>query len=281
MPDPESVNMDYLLVNTQLLIPETNEIKPRSDIYNTYLNPQLGVASQISLLGRLKDESDKIRITTSSNQNLLQSLQNELSKITDDIEKKKNEKIKLTSELQDMNLSRYINTANINMILQAMETNIIKDDQLKRQEEELLKKKKEVEDLLFLPKPSIPPVFIKEEQLRPISDKLTDLEKRLIEINNKTPDNICSSHSSMPKPQKDAFLYDYNQVNNPSYSWCVCNDKNKHSEDCIQYMDCNKNYLKNRDKEGLIGEDLTSYMKCISRYTNFPKYITENLNKNK
>lgn len=274
MPEPDGIYMDYILANTNLLIPSTNEINNNS----VSLNPQLGIASQLSLMTNLKKDNDKIRANTKTNQDILQSLQTELYKINDELEKKKNEKNKVAAELNNMNITRYTNNANITMILKAMEDNLINADILKKKEEELIKKNDEIQKLLLLPKPTLPPVIIKEEQIKPINEKLDYLEKKIIEIYNKTPNNICNSHSSMPHPQKEAFLYDYNQVNNPSYSWCVCNDKNKHSDDCILYMECNKNYINNRNKESLIGDDLTLYMKCLSRYPNFPKYLTKNAN---
>lgn len=277
MPEPEGIYMDYMLANTHQLIPSTNEIS----LNPLSLNPQLGIASQLSLKSNLKKENDKIRENTKKSQDLLQSLQKELYNVNDELEKKRKEKTKLTGEINDMNISRYTNNANITMILKAMEDNIIKADLLKKYEDELVKKKEDLEDLLLLPKPTLPPVIIREDQINPIKEKLDYLEKKIIEINNKTPNNICSSHSFMPHPQKEAFIYDYNHVNNPSYSWCVCNDKNKHSDDCILYMDCNKNYINNKNKESLVGDDLNLYMKCLSRYPNFPKYLTDNNNNNK
>jgi hypothetical protein len=275
IPEPEEIRMDYILANTQLLIPSTNDISNNNDNNSKLLpiNPMLGVASQLSLLRKLKKDNDNIRKSTKETQDLLQSIQNKLFEITEDIKKKQNEKNKLSQEIYNMNINRYVNNENINIINKAMEHTIKKEQTLKKYETELLEKRNEIQKLLNLHIPEIPPVTIKKEQLKPITEKLAALEKKIVEINNKTPNNICSTYSEMPYPQKDAFLYDYNQVNNPSYAWCVCNDKNKHSESCINYMDCNKNYLKNKDKEGLLGEDLTLYMKCLSRYTNFPKYL--------
>jgi len=287
IPEPEAIYMDYILANTHSLIPSTNEFNNNND-FNYYsnsnnsnyynplsINPQLGIASQLSLMSNLKKENDIIRKNTKNNQDILQSLQTQLFNINSELENKKKEKIKLVSDINNMNISRYTNNANITMILKVMENNIIIADKLKKYEEQLIKKKKEIEKLLLLPKPTIPPVTIKDEQIKPIKEKLDFLEQKITEINNKTPNNICTSHSSMPHPQKDAFLYDYEKVNNPSYAWCVCNDKNKHSDECILYMDCNKNYLNNKDKEGLVGDDLNLYMKCLSRYPNFPKYLSQ------
>jgi|688.fasta_scaffold12498_6 hypothetical protein len=276
VPEPEAIYMDYILANTQLLIPSTNEINNSSNIIP--FNHTLGVASQISLLRKLKEHNDKIREITKKYQDLLQSIQNKLFEIKEDIEKKQDEKNKLSEEVSNLNMSRYLNKSNINLILNAMESNIDKERSLKKYEEEIINKKNELQKFLDLSNKTSSTVLIKDEQLKPLIEKLSEIEKKIVEINNKTPDNICTSYSTMPHPQKDAFIYDYNTVNNPSYSWCVCNDTNKKSEECTTYMDCNKNYQKNKDKNVLIGEDLTLYMKCLSRYPNFPKYLTNNIN---
>ena len=55
-------------------------------------------------------------------------------------------------------------------------------------------------------------------------------------------------------------------INYEPYLWCMCSDENKKNEDCINYFDCNKNYVINKDKKTLENEDLTIYMKCINKF---------------
>jgi hypothetical protein len=132
VPEPEAIYMDYILANTQLLIPSTNEINNSSNIIP--FNHTLGVASQISLLRKLKEHNDKIREITKKYQDLLQSIQNKLFEIKEDIEKKQDEKNKLSEEVSNLNMSRYLNKSNINLILNAMESNIDKERSLKKYE---------------------------------------------------------------------------------------------------------------------------------------------------
>lgn len=283
---------DYLLANTQELIPTTNDFRQqiedakkiglnKSPMYMTpspIISPIMGIASQTSLMNQLKIENNLLKLNSAQKRNELQRIKTELNKIKQEILQKEKDKARLSADIADINNNRTMNNTVLTMIIRGIDATLLKEQQLKNKEKELEDKKQQLEKLLLQPIPTLPPVEIKQEQIKPLQDKLTELEKRFNEINSKIPDNICNENN-IPEPQKESFMFDPEITKNPSYNWCMCNDNNKKG-DCIDYMDCSKNYLKNKDKTSIIGDDLTLYMKCLSRYPNFPRYLSEN-NKNK
>ena len=261
--------IDYMLVNSHLLVPKTNEVMAP----NPTISPVLYIASQTSLLSKLKEENNNIKYDTSTFQTKLAELQLELIKIKEELKQKEEEKLKLTGEVSTMDNQRFINDKIINMMVKGMDAYIDKERYLKGYEKDIETKKEKLEKLLLTPTPTLPPVFIKDEQILTITDKLVDIEKKFAELNKKIPDNICTK--PMPEPSKEAFIFNITELQNPSYMWCMCNDDNKKSNDCLEYMSCQTNYQKNKDKTSLINDDLTIYMKCINKFSNFPKYLTK------
>lgn len=291
-PNNNIILNDYLLANTQELIPTTNDFRQqiedakkigldKSPMYMTpspIINPILGVASQSSLMNQLKIENNLIKLDTAQKKEELIRIEGELNRIKQEIQQKEKDKVRLSSDIADINNNRSLNNTVLTMIIKGIDATIMKEQQLRNYEKELEEKKKKIEQLLLQPIPTLPPVEIKQEQLKPLQDKLTELEKKFNEINSKIPNNICNEND-IPQPQKEAFIYDPEITQNPSHSWCMCGNNNKKSN-CIDYMDCSKNYRENKDRTSLIGDDLTLYMKCLSKYPDFPRYLTEN-NKNK
>jgi len=269
----DPIELDNLLTNSQNLIPSTNEI---NYLPLPSFNPVFAIASETNILNKLKEENNIIKESTKTKQDQLEIIQDQLLKIRNEIEKKEKEKLQLSQEIANMDNMRYISNTILSMIIKGIDATMVKEQELRNYENELQLKKEKVEKLLLQPIPTSSPVLIKEEQIEPIINKLYDLEKKFNDLNNKIPDNVCNLNTKMPEPQKEAFIFDINQVKNPSYLWCMCNDNNKNSTDCIDYMACNKNYISNKEKTSLIGDNLMLYMKCLSKYPNFPPYLTEN-----
>jgi len=259
--------IDYMLVNSHLLIPKTNAIiKP-----NPTISPVLYIATESSLLTKLKKENDNIKYETSEFEKKIEKLQSTLVDIKNELQEKEEKKIKLSGEIDDMNKIRYINNKIIKLIVNGMNANIDKERYLANYEKDLTAKQEKIEQLLLIPTPTLAPVAIKEEQIKIITDKLSEIEKYFKELNKKVPENNCSK--PIPEPTTESFIFDVKDLQNPTYMWCMCNDDNKKTPECLEYMSCQANYQKNKDKTSLIDDDLTLYMKCINRFTNFPKYL--------
>jgi hypothetical protein len=273
-PPSESAYLnDFLLANTQELIPTTNEVKNLKPV-NSRLNPVLAVASQTSLMNQLKTENNRLNLNNKEKRDELATINSELTKIKNEILEKEKEKLKLSADIADMKNMDTISKTVLAMIIKGIDATMMKEQQLRNYENELEEKKKKIENLLAQPAPKQEPVEIKESQIKPLKDKLKELESRFSEISNKIPDTVCKE-KSMPEPQKEAFLNNPKITQNPSHNWCSCND-NKKSFQCTDYYSCSEHYLTNKDKKSLNGEDLTLYMKCLSKYPNFPKYLSEN-----
>ena len=259
--------VDYMLVNSHLFIPKSNEIiKP-----NPTISPVLYIATQSSLLTQLKDKNDEIKCENTAIEKKVGELQLKLTDLTSELRQKEEEKLRLSGEVADMDKLQFINNKIISLIVKGMNANIDKEQQLSKYEKDLDTKKEKLETLLLTPTPTLPPVEIKEQQLKIITDKLAEIEKTFTELNKKVPENPCSK--PMPEPSAEAFIFNVEEVQTPTHSWCMCNDDNKNSPDCIDYMSCQINYLKNKNSTSLIGDDLTLYTKCINRFSNFPKYL--------
>lgn len=266
--------LDYILNNSYSLIPSTNEFtKPLN------INPVISIATETNLLNKLIKENDIMKNNNNYEKEKLEIIQKELLKIKEDIKNKEQEKLQLSKEISNMDNMRYISNTIISIIIKNIDNIIKKEQELKNYEKDLNNKKEKIEKLLLQPIPKIPPVIIKEEQIKPIKDKLKDLENIINKLDNKIPNNICNN-LNMPIPKKEDFTYNLNQSYNSSYLWCMCNDNNKNSSNCIDYFNCNNNYLKNKDKSSLLTDDLNLYMKCINKFDNFPKYLHTNIKNN-
>ena len=88
----------------------------------------------------------------------------------------------------------------------------------------------------------------------------------------------------MPTPLQQSFTSDLTNINvlsdndyEQSQLWCLCNDTNKNTPDCVAYSKCKINYDivkkgidggKNFTQLDKINTDV--YNECINLYTNFP-----------
>ena len=196
--------------------------------------------------------------------------------------KKKDEKINLEKQIGKLNEENDKNVDKAELIVKGLNANEEKELELKRKEAEINAKMKELE-ALKIKEPQTKEVQIKDEQIGLLLNKLESVKSTII---NKYKDNkVCGIYDKIPTIPNDAFSINFEKIdidkdssnkNYEPYLWCMCSDENKKNEDCINYFDCNKNYVINKDKKTLENEDLTIYMKCINKFPNFPKYLTEN-----
>jgi len=267
MPTLNPLTVDNMLINSHTLIPTDNTITNPTPT----ISPALYIATQASLLTKIKQENDNIKYDTATFETKLANLQLQLLQIKEELKQKEEEKLKLTGEVLTLENQRIINNKIINTMVKGMDAYVDKEKYLKQYEKDIEDKKDKLEKLLLTPIPTLPPVMIKDEQLDTITNKLDIIEKKFDKIDKKMPASICDG--KLPIPLKEAFIYNTDELQNPTYLWCMCNDANKKSNECLEYMSCQANYQKNKDKISLIGDDLTLYMKCISKYENFPKYL--------
>jgi hypothetical protein len=135
-------------------------------------------------------------------------------------------------------------------------------------------------------------------------NKMLELENRLSDVNTKTDNiiksntntnniqsDICLKSKSMPEPLEKSFTADLTNLSplsNIDYEqtslWCLCNDNNQNSKDCVAYSKCQINYDLVK-RELLLGKSFTGinrinpldadvYKACNNLYKNFPKLQT-------
>ena len=292
--------------NFDTLIATTNEITLPSPT----VSPLLTILTETNKLDSIKQENKELQFKKDLLQVKLQELDNKFKEISDATEKKNLEKLKLQDELLVINQQKELNLNMMDTIRKSMNANTEKEIKLKELENKLNNEKKEIdyktkyfEDVVLKPAPVLPPVTLKEEQIKPLMLILDSIVKIFTELNKKSDtiidlssdkkliNNVCTAYESIPEPSKDSFINDLTKIEpnnqelkNLPYLWCQCNDTNKQSPDCKKYLECNKNYEFNSKKAVLEGDDLTLYFKCLNDYKNFPPYITnnnQNTNENK
>lgn len=129
-------------------------------------------------------------------------------------------------------------------------------------------------------------------------NKMVELENKLADVNIKTDkiidlnttnqnlqSKICLTKEKMPEPLEKSFTQDLTNINRlsdkdyeQSRLWCMCNDNNKNSSDCVAYSKCKINYeLVKKDIDSgktftqLDKIDSDIYNECMNVYKNFPK----------
>lgn len=116
------------------------------------------------------------------------------------------------------------------------------------------------------------------------TDKIIDLNN----VNKNMQSKICLTKDRMPEPEEKSFTADLTNINKLSENdyeqsklWCMCNDKNKETPDCVAYSKCVNNY--DVIKKGLdSGKSFTQldkidtdiYNECMNVYKKFPKIKT-------
>jgi hypothetical protein len=285
------------------LIPTTNEITLPSPT----VSPLLAILEETNKLDSIKQENKDLQFKKDLLQVKLQELDNKFKEISDATEKKNLEKLKLQDELLVINQQKELNLNMMDTIRKSMNANTEKEIKLKELEDKLNNEKKEIddktkyfEDVVLKPAPVLPPVTLKEEQIKPLMLILDSIVKIFTEINKKSDTiinlssdkklikNVCTAYDSIPEPTKNSFMIDFTKIEpnnqelkNLPYLWCECNDTNKQSPECKKYLECHKNYEFNSKKAVLEGDDLTLYFKCLNDFKDFPPYITNNNENNK
>lgn len=263
---------------TSNLIPTTNEIK----LPSTSISPVIQLAEELDKLKLLQkankeidNKNNEIKYTINTNTNLI----NELS---DEIDKKRGEKLKLEEEISKMNFEKESHNNIAKSLITTVKTIEEKEEELKKKEIELKKEMKELEELKLKPVPELPPVTINQQQLDLLLEKLILIEKLFKEVKEKNEEkekknadkDVCQLYESIPQPKKDDFINDNKK--DLTYLWCLCNNNMDKNVDCMEYKNCLSNYAKNKNNKTIEKEDLMLYFRCINKFPEFPKYLKDN-----
>jgi len=250
-----------IIVIISIIIPIINKKKNCEKFENTTetkISPIVEIAKEHSKLQILKDENESIQKVTNNLQLIKNDLENKIKELKFIINEKTEEKLKLENNINEINKQKE------NSIIAFQ---ILKDrvDATTRKENELLIKEENLNKIL-LDIPKLSEIKCNQEIIN-IQKQLESISKS---INN---DDFCLNTNKIPEPN----FKNYNEKNNDlTYKWCLCNDNNKNSEECISYIECKNNYDLNKNKSDVIGDDLDIYFKCIDRYNTFPKYLNKN-----
>ncbi len=253
--------------------PSKEEIEPEKMVE---ISPVIQIAEQTSKLEALKKEykdveKEKIKIEGEIKDNV-----NELIKINKEISDKKKEKLELDKQIADINDKKDEVVMSADIVKKGLEAQKQMETKLDKKENEIntmideYEKKKEIDELI-----TDKPTEIKPEQIDMILDKLDAVKKEMISYNSS---KVCKEFDKIPEVTDKSFMINTGDIKIDSdnkdhqvYLWCMCDD-NKDKDECITYMDCNKNYNKNNGKASIDDDDLTLYNKCVSKYPNFPNY---------
>jgi len=234
-----------------------SNIEQFQDITTVSINPIVALAKETTKLEAVKLENKEIMTLTERLKLVKNELERRIDELNRTIEEKNLNKLKVENEIEEINKQK-INALSVFQVLK----NKVDDTDIKQLE--LAKKEKELEER----ENGIKKIGdIKDNQLNlTIFKKLEEISNKL----NKNNKDFCNNTKIMP--DIDFKTYD-NIDDDMTNNWCLCNDTNKKTEACVNYMTCKKNFDDNKDKSKLSGNDLDIYFKCIDLYPNFPKYI--------
>jgi hypothetical protein len=240
------------------------------------ISPVIQIAEQTSKLEVLRKEYQEVEREKLKREDEIRNNVNELIKLNNEISERKKEKLELDKQIADINATREEVVMSANVIKQGLEAQKQMENKLDKKENEIntliddYEKKKEIDELI-----TDKPTEIKPEQIDMILDKLDAVKREMISYNS---NKVCKEFNKMPEVTDKSFMIntadikiDSDNKDHQAYLWCMCDD-NKDKDECITYMDCNKNYNKNNGKAIIDDDDLTLYNKCISKYPSFPNY---------
>lgn len=225
----------------------------------TKINPIIELAKTVTLLDSTKKENESVKLDTEKIRTKMSELEKQIDNLNSTIKDKTDVKLKLESDIAEIEKQKALTAAVATVVKTSIDKTIQKEEELKKKEEDLSKKEMDVKEL----------TKIKDNlQLTSILNLLNGISKDL----NKDKE-FCDTTKEMPKIV--AFKTYAANEKDLSYTWCMCNDDNKKTKDCSNYLSCKDNYDKNKDTKNLQGSDLEKYFSCINTYPDiFPKYLT-------
>lgn len=220
-------------------------------------------AKEVTLLEKTKKENDKIKADTNKLKEKKDQLEKQIINLDQIIKNKEKEKTELENDISKINEQRNVTVAVASALSSKIDNTIQKEEELKRKEEELKKKTEETSKIANI---------MDKQTNDKILSLLELLKKETSEIKNTIieDEKFCKETKEIPKPIFKSYSKDEKDL---TYNWCMCNDINKNSIPCKNYLECKANYDNNLTKDKLTGNDLSSYLNCLELYKEFPKYM--------
>jgi len=239
------------------IVINNSTIENFQDITTVAVNPIVELAKETTKLEAVKVENKEITTLTEKLKLVRNELERRIDELNRTIEEKNQNKLKVENEIDEINKQKTNALAVFQVLKNKIDDADVKQLELAKKEKDLENKEEEIKKI----------GEIKENQLTlTIFKKLEEISNKL----NKNNKEFCNNTKEIPKI--DFKTYD-NIDDDLANNWCLCNDTNKKTEACVNYMTCKKNYDDNKDKSKLSGNELDVYFKCIDLYPNFPKYI--------
>lgn len=249
-----------IVIIITLLIIKYYNYENFENIDKTKINPVVQLAEETIKLNAVKKENKEITDITQKLQLVKIELEKKIQELNNVIKEKNNEKNKIETEIIDINTQRSHIYSVFAILKKKLKDVIKKEMDLQDKENELNIKKEEIDNVFEIKN---------KQDFDNILDKLNNISKQFT-------DNFCTTTKEMPKPIFKKYSEKDNDID-LSYKWCLCNDNNKKSDNCDNYIKCKNNYLNNYEKQLLNSEDLDIYFKCTDLYSDFPKYINKSL----
>ena len=243
------------------------------------ISPVIKIAEQVDKLKVLEKINNEI---TNKNYNLtseINSKGNQLNSINEETRKKEEVKLKLEEEISNLNKNKDIHNNIASTLVKGITTIEEKEAILKKKEAEIQLEINKLQELKEKKIPETQPVKINQEQIDILLNKLILIEKMFKELKEEKNDekkdkDICQLYSSMPSPVSQDFIN--NNKKDLPYLWCLCNDNLNKNVDCMEYKNCLSHYITNKDKKTLKEDELNLYFRCINKFPEYPKFLSDN-----
>jgi len=229
------------------------------------INPVVELAQTVTKLNATKKENEEIKLNTEKLKTKVTELEKQIKLLDSTINDKTAVKLKLENDIAEIEKQKAVTAAVATVVQTSIDKTIKKEEELKKKEEDISKKVSDTKEL----------TKIKNNQ------QYTTILNTLNEVKTKTEDIIkelnkdkefCNNTKEIPKVAFKTYGVNEKDL---SYNWCMCNDTNKKTKECENYLSCKDNYDKNKDAKKLEGADLEKYFSCISTYPEiFPTYLT-------
>lgn len=231
----------------------------------TKINPIIELARTVTKLNATKQENEEVKLDTEKLKTKISELEQQVRSLDSTINNKTAVKLKLESDIAEIEKQKAVTAAVATVVQTSIDKTIQKEEELKQKEEDISKKVSDTKEL----------TKIKDNQqyitilniLNEVKTKAEDIIKEL----NKDKE-FCNNTKEMPNVIFKTYGANEKDL---SYNWCMCNDTNKKTKECENYLSCKDNYDKNKDTKNLDSADLEKYFSCISTYPEiFPTYLT-------
>ena len=278
--------MVFIIFNNFTMI--TFDIYEKFENISKSSNINTSNCSGISPVIKMTEQVDKLKVLEKINNDIknkndilkseINSKGNQLNTINEETKRKEEEKLKLENEISNLNKNKEIHNNIASSLVKGITTIEEKEANLKKKEAEI---QLEINKLQELKNKKIPdePVKINQEQIDLIFNKLLLIEKLFKELKeekneDKKDKDICQLYSSIPSPVSQDFIN--NNKKDLPYLWCLCNDNLNKNIDCMEYKNCLNNYSINKDKKTLKEDELNLYFRCINKFPEYPKFLSDN-----